>query len=217
MRHFAGVLLGIVLLPAFFALNWAVNYTDAHVTAGEGRWWLVALLGSYAVLGVLAGICLAWRSISPTALLVGGVLIVVAEVFLALPGLASYQVNLPQLYQHDNVTAGHFLVAVGIALFLGGLLPTRWHRPGPRAASEAEDELAAEDGEYTDDRGYVAELLEEHRAGYDTSWGSGRNEYADEPEQPYATYHAPRQQEDPAEDPPAVTQPTPTERERESP
>lgn len=191
MRHFAGVLVGILLLPAFFALNWAINFVGDNVGGAQERWWLLLLLVTYAVVGALAGIMLAWRSVSPIALLLGGVLIIAAEVMLALPVLAGMKLNIAQLYTHPSITDGNLLITVGVALIFGGFLPTRWHRPYPK---EARDEAADDDDRYAG-----AELLpggpgaEETATRqmpsserYDATWGTGRNDYVDEPEQPYS-------------------------------
>lgn len=192
MRHFAGVLVGILLLPAFFALNWAVNFVGDHVGGAQERWWLLLLLVVYAAVGALAGVLLAWRSVSPTALLLGGVLLIAAEVVLALPVLAGMKLNFAPLYAHPNITDGKLLVAVGVALLFGGFLPTRWHRPAAKVTEAAETD--------DDDRYTGAEILpgsppadeaatRQMPAGgrYDSSWGTGRNDYVDEPEQPYTS------------------------------
>ncbi|MGH3322133.1 MAG: hypothetical protein ACRDN9_18565 [Streptosporangiaceae bacterium] len=198
MRHFAGVLVGILLLPAFFALNWAVNFVGDHVGGAQERWWLLLLLVVYAVVGALAGVLLAWRSVSPTALLLGGVLLIAAEVLLALPVLAGMKLNFAALYAHPNITDGKLLVAIGVALLFGGFLPTRWHRPAPKAteATEAEDDdryAGAEilPGGAPADEAATRQMPSNDR--YDASWGTGRNDYVDEPEQPYST-QTPRQQ-----------------------
>lgn len=178
MRHFAGILLGIVLVPVFFALNWAVNYADGQVGPDGGGWWLLALLAVYAVIGVVAAIFLASRSISPMALLIGGLLIAAAEVLLFLPRLVGLEVNIPRLYDFPQITGGYLLVAVGAALLFGGFFPTRWHRKRSKDDEEAERTLmpaAAGDDELHRDQDY------------DASWGSGRNEYAEEPEEPYGS------------------------------
>lgn len=194
MRHFAGVLLGIVLIPAYFALNWALNYIGGQVAGGVDRWWLVLLLVAYGVFGALTGIVLAWRSISPTALLVAGVVLIAIEVMLALPVLAGLKLNLPELYAHPNITDGRLLVAAGVALVVGGVLPTRWHRPVRGGVAEPE--------ELDDDHRYAgAELLpggppveeEAPISRYDASWGTGRNDHIDEPEQPYTQQQAPQE------------------------
>ena len=180
MRHFAGLLLGIILLPVFFALNWLVLYTGAHSASTQSRLWLLALLGSYALFGVVLGICLAWRSISPTALLLGGILVIAAEVMLALPKLAGMQVNIPQLYDHTDITRTWLPLVAGVALLFGGFLPTRWHRPLRR--DEDEDEMDVRGRDLFDDRDADTTRVSDQYAG---TWGTGRNDYADEPEQPY--------------------------------
>lgn len=191
MRHFAGILLGIVLVPVFFALNWAVNYTAGNVDPDGGGWWLVALLGAYAVVGLVTALFLASRSISPMALLLGGVLIAAAEVLLFLPRLAGVEVNIPRLYDYPEITGGFLLVTVGAALLFGGFFPTRWHRKRPKDEDEYGGGVLAPAGADAD----------EPRRDYDASWGSGRNEYAEEPEAPYVSREEPATQQMP------VTQP----------
>ncbi|MQA80706.1 MAG: hypothetical protein GEV10_19870 [Streptosporangiales bacterium] len=176
MRHFAGVLLGIILVPVFFTLNWLVNYAGDRVADDQGRMWLLLLLGAYAVMGLLVAIFLASRSISAISLIIGGLLIAAAEVLLLLPALADIEVNLPRLYDYPNITDGYLLVAVGVALLFGGLFPTRWARPKP---VDEDEDLPVRGSSLLpgDERGRDAD--------YDSSWGSGRNEYAEEPEAPY--------------------------------
>lgn len=176
MRHFAGFLLGIILVPVFFTLNWLVNFAGDKVADDQGRRWLLLLLGAYAVIGLFVAIFLASRSISPLSLIIGGLLTVAAEVLLLLPALADIEVNIPRLYDYPNITDGYLLVAVGVALLFGGLFPTRWARPKP---VDEDEELPARGGSLLpgDDRGRESD--------YDSSWGTGRNDYAEEPEAPY--------------------------------
>ncbi|HEX6444867.1 MAG TPA: hypothetical protein VF053_07270 [Streptosporangiales bacterium] len=181
MRHFAGLLLGIILLPVFFALNWLVNYTGDHSASTQSRLWLLALLGSFALFGIVLGFCLAARSISPVALLLGGVLIIATDVLLSLPKLAGVQVNLPQLYDHANITRNWLPLVAGFALLFGSFVPARWHRPVRR--DEIEEEYDVRGRDLFDDRDESAQTQVTGR--YDGSWGSGRNDYADDPEQPY--------------------------------
>lgn len=176
MRHFAGFLLGIILVPVFFALNWAVNYAGDKVADDQGRRWLLLLLGAYAVIGLFVAIFLASRSISPMSLIIGGLLIVAAEVLLLLPALADIEANLPLVYDYPNITRGYLLAAVGVALLFGGLFPSRWARPKP--VDEDEDDQMRGSVLPGDDRGRDSD--------YDSSWGTGRNEYAEEPEAPYS-------------------------------
>lgn len=131
MRHFAGLLLGIILLPVFFALNWLVHYTSGMSGSTHSRIWLLAFLGSFALFGIILGFCLAARSISPVALLVGGILIIAADVLLALPRLAGMQANIPQLYDHPNITGSWLPLVAGFALLFGALVPGRWRRVHP--------------------------------------------------------------------------------------
>lgn len=179
MRHFAGLLLGIVLLPIFFALNYLMRYTADHSASTHSRIWLLALLGSFAVFGIVLGFCLAVRSISPVALLVGGILIIAAEALLALPTVAGMQVNVPQLYDHPNITTGWLPLVAGFALLFGAFAPSRWHR----VHSDEFERFAARGDDLFDDRDTGAEPKPANR--YAGAWGSGRNDYADEPEQPY--------------------------------
>lgn len=178
MRHFAGILLGIVLVPVFFALNWLVSYLTDRLGFDGSGWPLLALLLAYVLVGLVVAVFVASRSISPMALLVGGLLIAVAEVLLFLPLLARVKVNLPMLYDYPEITDGYLLVAVAAALLFAGFFPTRWHRKRPR---DEEDEYA---GVLT-----PADADDEPRrdGAYDASWGSGRNEYAEEPEAPYVS------------------------------
>lgn len=180
MRHFVGLLLGIILLPVFFALNWLVNYAGAHSASTQSRVWLLALLGSYALFAIVLGICLAWRSISPTALLLGGILIIAAEVMLALPKLAAMQVNIPQLYDHADITRSWLPLVAGVALLFGSFVPTRWHRPD---RGDEFEELGNRDRDLFADGNAAGMTPVPDR--YTGSWGTGRNDYADEPEQPY--------------------------------
>jgi hypothetical protein len=179
MRHFAGLLLGIILLPVFFALNWLVNYTGDHSSSTQSRLWLLALLGSFALFGIILGFCLAARSISPVALLIGGVLIIAADVLLALPRLAGVQVNIPQLYDHANITGSWLPLVAGFALLFGSFVPARWHRPLHRDEIEEYDVRGRDlfDGDDS------ARTQPSER--YTGSWGTGRNDYTDDPEQPY--------------------------------
>ncbi|MGH3094968.1 MAG: hypothetical protein ACRDMV_03080 [Streptosporangiales bacterium] len=205
MRHFAGVLVGILLLPAFFALNWAANFVGDQVGGAQARWWLLLLLVVYAVVGALAGILLAWRSVSPIALLLGGVLLIAAEVMLALPVLAGMKLNFAPLYAHPNITDGKLLVTVGVALVFGGFLPTRWHRPTPKTTEEAaddEDRYAGAEilpGGPPADEATTRQMPSNER--YDSTWGTGRNEYVDEPEQPYTTERSRQQGADRGSEP----------------
>lgn len=156
MRHFVGLLLGIILFPAaFFALNWLVIYTSAAAGDTPGRQSLLELLGSYAAFGVVLGICLAWRAISPTALLFGGLLIIAAEVLLAWPTFFGSALAIPQLYDHPNITGTWLPLVAGVALLFGAFVPSRWHRTHPR--DEWEDEMDVR----------------------------GRDLFADQPERPY--------------------------------
>ena len=149
MRHFAGLLLGIILLPVFFALNWLVHYTTAQSGATSSRIWLLAFLGSFALFGIVLGFCLAARSISPVALLIGGLLIIAADVLLALPRLAGVQVNIPQLYDHPNITGSWLPLVAGFALLFGALVPGRWRRVHPE--DELDDEFDVRGRDLFDD------------------------------------------------------------------
>lgn len=180
MRHFAGLLLGIILLPVFFALSWLVNYTGDHSASTQSRLWLLALLGSFALFGIILGFCLAARSISPTALLLGGILVIAAEVLLALPKLAGMQVNIPQLYDHANITRSWLPLVAGFALLFGAFVPARWHRPVRR---DEADEYDVRGRDLFDEGDESAQTQASDR--YAGSWGTGRNDYTDEPEQPY--------------------------------
>lgn len=175
MRHFVGLILGIILLPAFFALNWLVNYAGAQSASTPTRFWMLALLGSYALFGLVLGVFLAARSISAVALLLGGILIIAAEVLLALPKLAGMQVNIPQLYDHPEITRTWLPLVAGVALLFGAFMPSRWHRVHPE---DEMDELDVRGRDLFDDDAQTTRMS--------GSWGDGRNDYADDPEQPYA-------------------------------
>lgn len=185
MRHFAGILLGIVFIPVFFGLNWLVNLADGRAGDDPRGWSLLLLLGAYALIGVVAAVLLASRSISPMALLLCGVGIAAIEVMLLLPKLANMQVNVPRLYNYPAITDGYVLVAIGTAMIFAGFFPSRWHRAKPKATpvEEEYDEGPVDGRELLPTR----EPREPARdPAYDASWGTGRNDYADEPEVPYA-------------------------------
>lgn len=177
MRHFAGILLGIIFIPIFFALNWLVNSTS-DATGNDGGWSLVWLLGAYAAVGVVAGFVLGARSISPVALLFCGLGLAAAEVVLLLPRLAGMEFNLPRVYDYPQITDGYLLIAVGAALLIAVFMPSRWRRPKPKRDDDYDDDYPV------DGRELLPAGAEAGR-GYDASWGSGRNEYAEEPEAPY--------------------------------
>ncbi|MBO0828556.1 MAG: hypothetical protein J2P24_12315 [Streptosporangiales bacterium] len=170
MRHFVGLILGIILLPVFFALNWLVNHAGAQ--AASSRNWMLVLLGTYAVFGLILGVFLAARSISAVALLLGGILIIAAEALLALPRLASMQVNVPQLYDHTEITRTWLPLVAGVALLFGAFMPSRWHRTHPE---DQVDEVDVRGGDLFDGTAQTTQMPD--------SWGTGRNEYADQPEQ----------------------------------
>ncbi|MBO0828555.1 MAG: hypothetical protein J2P24_12310 [Streptosporangiales bacterium] len=131
MRHFVGLILGIILLPAFFALNWLVNHATAQAASTPSRTWMLAMLGTYAAFGLVLGVVIAARSISAVALLLGGILIIATEALLALPRLASIQMNIPQLYDHPEITRTWLPLIAGAALLFAAFMPTRWHRAHP--------------------------------------------------------------------------------------
>ncbi|MQA04577.1 MAG: hypothetical protein GEV07_18310 [Streptosporangiales bacterium] len=172
MRHFAGILLGIIFIPVFFALNWSVNYT-ADAAGSSGGWPFVWLLAAYVAVGVVTGFLLGARSISPMALLLCGLGIAAAQVILLMPRLAGVELNVPRIYDYPQVTDGYLLVAVGAALLFAVFTPSRWRRPKPK------------DDEFEDFGRDELEPVHGRGGPYDASWGSGRNDYAEEPEAPY--------------------------------
>jgi hypothetical protein len=153
MRHVIGLILAIALSAAlFFGGGWGVTHMSAfaaHSTGLPSKTGLVAL-AVLAGTGLLLGITLAVRAVSPLAPGLPGLVLLAWTALLAV----SYRhgVNWVPLQGHPYgagfrvlLTSGAAALA-GVAMVIPLLVPSRWQRDGGEEDEDAEAALPAPTG-----------------------------------------------------------------------
>ncbi len=133
MRHVIGVVLAVVMAAAvFFAAGWGIATaavaSETFTSHSSGK--MLAALGALAGTGLLAGLLVAVRQISPLAAALPGLVLLAWSALFAFD--TSRAVRLVPL-QHDTFGQGFTdLLTFGITAFAGAVLvipmfiPSRW-------------------------------------------------------------------------------------------
>ena len=144
MRHLIGILLAIILSAALYAAGWGVIRVTALATHGRvmtGPTGMAAL-GALAGTGLLLGIFLAVRAVSPLATGLPGIGLLAWSATLAVQAhRALHWVPLQQTAYGAGFRAllvSGLLALLGAAMIVPLFMPSRWHT---RREEEAEESV----------------------------------------------------------------------------